>query len=133
MTSLAVRSTRPEELDEETTDMGAYRRCLAELEFINRITFTHRPTMRWLAGATASLPPGASFSVLDVGYGHGDLLRAIARWAERRGLKADLWGIDSNPRSAATASEATPAPLMIHYLTGDVLDPDFDLTADFVV
>ena len=35
-----------------------------------------------------------SFRLLDVGSGHGDYLRAIARWAQQRGIEAQLTGID---------------------------------------
>jgi hypothetical protein len=76
---LSTRSTLLEELGGENVDIATYQRCLAELDLIYRVTFTHRPTLRWLARATRSLPIGATFSVLDVGYGHGALLRAIAR------------------------------------------------------
>lgn len=117
---LSVRSTMPEVLDGETVDIADYRRCLNELAVVNRITLTHRPSLHWLAQATKGWPVGEKFSVLDVGYGDGDLLRAIARWADRRGLKAQLTGIDLNPRSAQAASGATPPEMDITYLTGDV-------------
>ena len=61
------------------------------------------------------------FSVLDVGHGGGDLLRAIARWADQRGLKVKLSGIDENPRSAVAARSATPSWMGIDYQTADVL------------
>ena len=75
--------------------------------------------LRWLAKATTGM---TEFSLLDVGYGGGDLLRAIARWADKRGMRPFLWGIDLNPRSAETAREATPSWMNICYQTGDVFD-----------
>jgi 2-polyprenyl-3-methyl-5-hydroxy-6-metoxy-1,4-benzoquinol methylase len=134
---LSVRSTLPEVMDDENLDIATYGRCLAELDFINRITFTHRPTLRWLAHATRTLPVGETFSVLDIGYGNGDLLRAIARWADQRGLKAQLSGIDLNPQSAIAARGATPPGMTIDYRTGDVFSyivaepPDFILSSQF--
>ena len=44
-----------------------------------------------------------AFRLLDVGFGHGDMLRAIARWARRRGIAVDLVGVDLNPKSEAAA------------------------------
>jgi 2-polyprenyl-3-methyl-5-hydroxy-6-metoxy-1,4-benzoquinol methylase len=131
--TLSVRSTLPEEMDDEDVDIASYQRCLSELDFINRITFTHRPTLHWLARATRHLPPGATFSVLDVAYGHGDLLRAIARWANKRGLNAQLSGIDLNPRSAASARAATPRGVDIDYQTGDVFAYAPPTLVDFIV
>jgi SAM-dependent methyltransferase len=61
----------------------------------------------------------ARFSLLDVGFGDGDMLRAIAAWAKRRRVAAELTGIDLNPNSRA-AAEAVPSPgTPIRYLTGD--------------
>ena len=42
---LSVASTLPEVLDNENTDI-ADQRCLAELAFIHRVTFTHGPSGR---------------------------------------------------------------------------------------
>jgi SAM-dependent methyltransferase len=131
--TLSVRSTLPEEMDNEDVDIGAYRRCLAELDVINRLTFTHRPTLHWLAEATKALPAGATISVLDVAYGHGVLLRAIARWADRRGLRVRLSGIDLNPRSAVAASSATPSWMPIDYRTADVFSYTPAMPFDFIV
>jgi 2-polyprenyl-3-methyl-5-hydroxy-6-metoxy-1,4-benzoquinol methylase len=72
-----------------------------------------------------------SFSVVDVGFGHGDMLRAVAHWAARRGLAARLVGVDLNPRSAPVAAAATDPALGITYVTGDAADLDF--APDFII
>jgi SAM-dependent methyltransferase len=131
--TLSVRSTLPEEMDGENVDTATYQRCLSELDFINRLTFTHRQTLRWLADATRGLPVGSTFSVLDVAYGHGDLLRVIARWTDRRELKAQLSGIDLNPRSAVAARSATQPSVAIDYQTGDVFSYTPTVRPDFIV
>jgi 2-polyprenyl-3-methyl-5-hydroxy-6-metoxy-1,4-benzoquinol methylase len=128
-----MRSELQEELDDDTTDLVTYQRCISELAVVNRITFTHRPTLQWLARATRTLSAGQSFSVLDVGYGDGDLLRSIARWARRRGLTVQLSGIDSNPRSAVVARAATPADMVIDYQTCDVFSYTPAEPPDFIV
>ncbi|BBZ37881.1 methyltransferase domain-containing protein [Mycobacterium conspicuum] len=127
---LAIRSTLPEELDSDTTDPVTYQRVLSELAVCNRMTLTHRPTLRWLGRATTGM---TEFSVLDVGHGDGDLLRAIARWADRRGLKAKLSGIDLNPRSSAAARAATPSWMQIDYQTGCVFSYLPPEPVDFIV
>jgi 2-polyprenyl-3-methyl-5-hydroxy-6-metoxy-1,4-benzoquinol methylase len=57
--------------------------------------------------------------LLDVGFGDGDMLRQIERWARRRGISAELTGIDLNPRSVAAALEASTSGTAIRYLAGD--------------
>jgi 2-polyprenyl-3-methyl-5-hydroxy-6-metoxy-1,4-benzoquinol methylase len=135
--NLSIRSTLPEIMDNEDISEVIYQRCLADLSSVNRVTFTHGPTLRWLARATRTLPAGSTFSVLDVAYGQGDLLRAISRWAERCGLQAQLSGIDLNPRSAIAARGATPPEMTINYQTGDLfaykpaIPPDFIVSSQF--
>jgi 2-polyprenyl-3-methyl-5-hydroxy-6-metoxy-1,4-benzoquinol methylase len=129
---LSIRSKQPEELDGPETDPSDYQQCMTELAVINRVTLTHRATLRWLAKAATGM---TEFSLLDVGYGGGDLLRAIARWADKRGMRPFLWGIDLNPRSAETARAATPSWMNICYQTGDVFDASNAVCppVDFVV
>jgi 2-polyprenyl-3-methyl-5-hydroxy-6-metoxy-1,4-benzoquinol methylase len=89
---------------------------LHDLAKVNRATFAYRPTLDFLSRAVGRRK---SFRLLDVGFGDGDMLRQIARWAGRRRIAAELTGIDLNPRSVA-AAEATPSPgASIRYLAGD--------------
>jgi 2-polyprenyl-3-methyl-5-hydroxy-6-metoxy-1,4-benzoquinol methylase len=135
--NLASRSTMPEEMDGPGTDAQTYAICLRDLAAVNRVTFTHRPTLRWLKTAVATLPQGHTISILDVACGHGDMLRAIARWAAKNAIPVRLEGLDLNPRSAEVARDATPSALNISYRTGDVFDdqpsapPDFIVTSQF--
>lgn len=134
---LSSRSGLDELMDAPELDEAVYQSCLADLAVLNQLTLTHRATLRWLHGATQNLPRGSRFSVLDVAYGQGDLLRLIAKWAQKRGFVADLSGIDLNPRSALAARAATPAAASIAYHTGDVFSfsplpkPDYIVTSQF--
>ena len=135
--SLATRSALPELMDEPALDEAVYQACLSDLAALNRLTMTHRPTIIWLDRATRGLLPGAQISILDVAYGQGDLLRAVAKWANKRGFNAALSGIDLNPRSRAAAIAPTPEHDKIAYFTGDVFDftpvspPDYIVTSQF--
>jgi len=137
MADLSARSTQDELMDLLATSDEDYRRCLRDLAALNRVTLTHSPTLRWLDRATSDLPPGTRVSVLDVACGGGDLLRAIQRWADRRGLQVSLEGIDLNPRATAAAIAATPPAMKIAYRTVDVFayqpqpPPDFIVTSQF--
>ncbi len=131
-----ARAELAELMDAPGLEEAAYRRCLNDLASVNRVTFTHGATLRWLNRAARGLPPGAAFSVLDVAYGQGDLLRLVARWARRRGFNVRLSGIDLNPRSRA-AAEAAGQGERIEFVTGNVFDyapgepPDFIVTSQF--
>ncbi len=130
MIDLSVRGTEPEWMDDPGHDPEDFGRCLGDLAAVNRVTLGTWPTLRWLKRATRGMD---SFSLFDVGFGHGDMLRAIARWAAKRGLRAELSGIDLMHSSEIAARAATPPELGITYLTGDVLAYEPERRPDFVV
>ncbi len=130
---LSCRSNQPEVMDAPDLDPQIYQLCLADLAAVNRITLTHRNSLRYLAKATRGLPAGSRISILDVAYGQGDLLRRIASWAAHRGLAVQLTGIDMNPRSAGAALAATPPGMTIDYRTGDVFAYSPAAPFDYIV
>ena len=96
-----------------------YAAVLRDLARVNHWTFTARPVLVFLRRALASKP--RPFSLLDVGFGSGDVLRAIARWAQKQGLDAQLVGVDLNHKSLEVARSATPSELAIEYRAGDYM------------
>jgi len=117
---LATRSLAEEQMDDPALDIASYTAVLADLGLINTLTMARRPTLNFLG---RTLNTGVKrVRLLDVGYGEGDMLRAIARWAAKRGIEAELVGIDLNPRSEIAARAATPAAMPITYRTGDYAD-----------
>lgn len=123
--TLAARAATPEWMDADDVDPAVFAAVMHDLARVNTVTRARSPTLGWLARATRD---GRPFSVLDVGFGDGDMLRAIAA---KFGDRATLTGIDINPRSGPAAGGQTPAALMIDYRTGDA----FALTDrfDFIV
>jgi SAM-dependent methyltransferase len=119
-----VRDLQSRALEEELMDDPAlppeeYQKVMADLGRVNRWTFAARPTLGFLASAARDLK---SFSLLDVGFGDGGMLRAIAAWAQSRGIEARLVGVDLNPKSEAAARAATLPRLPIDWRTGDYRD-----------
>ena len=84
---LSRRSSDTELMDTEATDAADFAACLRDLATVNVVTLAHRPTLAWLAHVARSLPAGATLSVLDVGFGEGDLLRTIHRWTSTRSAR----------------------------------------------
>lgn len=117
--SLAVRADAEELMDADDLDPATYAAVLGDLARVNGVTLARRPTLGFLARATGRRH---TLRLLDVGFGDGDMLRAVARWAARRGVAADLVGVDLNPRSEPAARAHTPGDLPIRYVTGDYAD-----------
>jgi SAM-dependent methyltransferase len=119
MTALAARFRRDEQMDDPGLDPAVYEEVLHDLARVNAWTMAARPTLAFLERAARGM---SFFRLLDVGFGHGDMLRRIARWAGRKGIATDLIGVDLNPKSFAIARAATPIEWPIEFRTGDYRD-----------
>ena len=116
MSGLALRSRDEEQMDAADLDTAEYDKVLRDLSRVNRWTLAARPTLDFVGRA---LGKQKTLRLLDVGFGSGDMLRAIWRLARKRGIWAELIGVDINPKSAPIAEAMTPAGAPIHYRTGD--------------
>jgi 2-polyprenyl-3-methyl-5-hydroxy-6-metoxy-1,4-benzoquinol methylase len=114
-----ARSHAEEAMDAPDLDPAIYAAVLRDLAQVNTVTMAARPTLAFLDRIAVR---GDRLKLLDVGFGDGDMLRRIARWAAKRGVVAELVGIDLNPRSEAIARADTPGTLPIRYRTGDYAD-----------
>ena len=119
MIDLATRALAEEQMDAPDLPDADYGALLADMARVNGIVMAARPTLPFLDRVARH---GDTLKLLDVGFGHGDMLRRIARWAARRGVKAELVGIDLNPRSATIAVKATDRHLPIDFRAGDYAD-----------
>ena len=113
---LQQRATAEELMDADDLSAETYAAVVGDLARVNVVTLAARPTLDLLRRGTAGI---RRFRLLDIGFGDGDMLRRIARWAAPRGLEAELVGIDLNPRSAPAAQAHPPGTLPIRYETGD--------------
>ncbi len=115
---LAERLLAEELMDDPALPEETYRAVLTDLARVNNVTMAYRPTLDFLDRAVGDR---RRFSLIDVGFGDGDMLRRIARWAAERGLEPRLTGIDLNSRSVA-AAQACRCGTPIQYLAGDYED-----------
>ncbi|MBA2934330.1 methyltransferase domain-containing protein [Sphingomonas sp. CGMCC 1.13654] len=132
MSSLASRSTEAEWMDGEDVSPEVFAAVVADLATVNTVTLARPPTLEFVALALRTVPPAAPVTILDVGFGDGDMLRAIARrFRGRSGLR--LIGYDINPRSQPAASARTPEDMPIEYRTGDAFAIDPGEPVDLII
>lgn len=114
------RSTASEWMDDPAATEAEFAAALRDLARINRMSLAYQPTLRWLDRLVAR--SGAKrLSVLDVGAGGGDMLRAIAEWGAQRGVMVELTGLDRSPWAGRYAMAAgTPA----RWITADLFEFD---------
>ncbi len=113
--NLSIRAQAEELMDADDLDPDVYAAVVADLARVNAFTLAARPTLAFLKRAVR----GNRLRLLDVGFGDGDMLRRIERWAQRRGIDTELVGIDLNPRSEQAVRAHSPVRSRIRWLTGD--------------
>ena len=127
--SMPPRTLEPELVDGPVQDLGELADSLAKMSQANR----------WLGGQRAlethlepllSRAPRAK--VLDVGTGNATTPARLRAWAEKRGCRWSVIGLDPNPQTISVANAASPKGLPL--VRGDGLTlPFFDQTFDAVV
>lgn len=104
----AAPHTLPEKLDAEE-DPAVIEACLESLASVNALSFGRRPSIAFAQRAAARRREKAPLTLLDVGAGYGDTLRAIATKLSSDHIAAELVGADLNAVSTRIAREATEA------------------------
>jgi len=117
----ARRSAQTEILDDPIST-GELAPILRDLARFNGIMQGHRPVLQWLDRAARNLPRDQPLTILDIGCGYGDLLRAIARWSRKRGRAVSLVGIDLSAQVIEVARSVTPAELNVRYHAVDLFN-----------
>ena len=101
--NLKTRAIAGELMDAPDLDAATYAEVVGDLAKVNVVTLAARPTLGFLRRAFAA-HPDRRLRILDVGFGDGDMLRRIARWAARRGRSVVPFRAFHRPRRAPRAS-----------------------------
>jgi SAM-dependent methyltransferase len=116
-------------MDGDKVSQAEFTACMKDLAQVNDFTFARRPTLDFIRRALHD-GPARTLTVLDVGYGAGDMLHAVGK---RFGPRVRLVGIDLNRRSEAVARALTPPGVTAEYITGDVFAWPEDDPIDLVI
>lgn len=100
-----------ERMDDPTCDPKEVRATYAHFGTVNRMVSGWaalyrrclRPRMR----------PGRTYRLLDVGFGGGDIPRALLRWAQRDGLQLYVTAIDPDARGGLCACAAPRTQVVV--------------------
>lgn len=100
------RSYQKELLDRDDIPFEDIKRNMQELDVINSKLGGHDITLDGVAGVIkGQLQFNSKWTIVEIGCGGGDNLRAIRNWAERIHLPVVLLGIDINPECIAYARQ----------------------------
>lgn len=121
MPDFSVRSLSPEKMDDLHVDENELRKNLDELEIVNRLLGGYHVVFNALEQLQFS---SDDITILDLGSGGGDTLRAIANWAYNKNVRVKLTGIDWNPVMTDYAGEKSKSFMNIHFKTMNVFDEE---------
>lgn len=98
---------------------------LDKIATINQWLGGNKLTLSGILKLLRDTPKDRPISVVDLGCGNGDMLRALAKVGEKLGYKFDLLGIDANQATIDYAIELSTAFDNIRYIKMDVLTDEF--------
>lgn len=98
-----------EAMDDPDCDPALLERSYHQFRAVNgllsRSRFVYKRFIRPLMS-----DPGRGYSLLDIGFGGGDIARGLARWAQQDGLDLRVTGIDIDPRAYAYVQHFPRSP-----------------------
>ena len=99
------RSDETEIMDDFTLKGAMFRDTLDKLERINRLLGGNIVTIKGVKKLLKNEPKDKIITIVDLGCGHGDILRGVAKFGRKNGYRFKLIGIDANPDAIAYANE----------------------------
>lgn len=115
-------------MDDLTLQEDALRQNLQELEWFNHYFGAKKVLLQAFDAIYSKYSydfNNHTMTIGDLGCGGGDLLHAIARWAQTKQLNVELFGIDANPFMINYAESQSHSFPNIHYKTLDIFTPEF--------
>ena len=123
--STKQRSEKEELMDDFSIGGDLMRDTLDKLEKINRWLGGNKVTINGLKEILKNHPKEKELSIVDIGCGHGDILRDVAIFAKKNGYKVNLIGIDANPTAIDYAKELSKNYSEINFETEDIFSEKF--------
>jgi 2-polyprenyl-3-methyl-5-hydroxy-6-metoxy-1,4-benzoquinol methylase len=121
---LALRSNKPELMDDLTLSGEELRQNLRELEVINNLLGGHQVVLDAL-DKLVQQHSGKTLHIADIGCGGGDTLKSIAKWADKKKVNILLTGIDANEFMVQYARKQCSQYSTITIEQHDVFSPAF--------
>ena len=119
------RTNKEELMDDFSIGGDLLRDTLDKLENINRWLGGNKVTVNGLKTILKDHPKEQEISIIDIGCGHGDILRDVAKFGRKNNYKFKLIGVDANPTAIEYANELSVDYPELNFETQDIFSDDF--------
>ena len=123
--STKYRTDKEELMDDFSIGGDLLRDTLDKLENINRWLGGNLMTVKALKKVLKNHPKEQELTIADIGCGHGDILRDVAKFGRKNGYKMKLIGMDANPTAIAYANELSTEFPELSFKTEDIFSEAF--------
>jgi ubiquinone/menaquinone biosynthesis C-methylase UbiE len=103
------RSTEEEIMDNLSIEGDMLRKTLDQIAAINKLLGGNQATIHGLKALIKTEPEDAVISIIDLGCGNGDMLRAVADYGRKNNFTFKLTGIDANEYTVNYARQLSSA------------------------
>jgi 2-polyprenyl-3-methyl-5-hydroxy-6-metoxy-1,4-benzoquinol methylase len=119
------RTQLPEIMDDFDMQGEILRDALDKIARINQLLGGNQLTLNGVKSLLSKNPLNRKITIVDVGCGNGDMLRALADYANTNKLDVDLIGIDANKFTVDYAKELSLSYPNIKYSCEDIFEEHF--------
>jgi 2-polyprenyl-3-methyl-5-hydroxy-6-metoxy-1,4-benzoquinol methylase len=119
------RIDKEELMDDFSIGGDLLRDTLDKLENINRWLGGNKVTVKGLKGLLLKHPKEQEVTIVDIGCGHGDILRDVAKFGRKNNYNFKLIGIDANPTAISYANELSTDFPELSFETQDIFSDEF--------
>ncbi|WP_299667005.1 methyltransferase domain-containing protein [uncultured Polaribacter sp.] len=119
------RTDKEEIMDDFSIGGDLLRDTLDKLEHINRWLGGNKVTVNGLKEILKNHPKEQEIKIVDIGCGHGDILRDVAKFGRKNDYKMKLFGVDANPTAIAYANELSLNYPELSFETQDIFSDEF--------
>jgi 2-polyprenyl-3-methyl-5-hydroxy-6-metoxy-1,4-benzoquinol methylase len=119
------RTDKEELMDDFSIGGDLLRDTLDKLENINRWLGGNLMTVKALKKVLKNHPKEQELTIADIGCGHGDILRDVAKFGRKNGYKMKLIGMDANPTAIAYANELSTEFSELSFKTEEIFSEAF--------
>lgn len=114
------RSNAPEIMDDFSIEGEILKEALDGIANINKLLGGNKVTLQAVKELIKNEPSNKIINILDVGCGNGDMLRTLAKFANKHNLKFNLVGLDANQYSINHAQSLSLNYPNISYSCNDI-------------